>query len=119
MRAFVLTIAIFVFIGLNENYAQEFQSTFEQQGDLIKGTFYYEDGGIKQEGTYKDGKLHGKWISFGQDGKKTALAHYHRGEKVGKWFFWSTDLLTEIDYENSKIAAVRNYTLISSLVNQN
>ena len=92
---------------------------FEKQGDLIKGTFYYEDGSIRQEGTYKDGKLHGQWISYHQNGEKTAIAHYNQGEKEGKWFFWNGDRLTEVDYENSRIASVNNWKTESSLVNSN
>ncbi len=92
---------------------------FEKQGELIKGTFYYEDGSVRQEGTYKDGKLHGQWISYNQNGEKTAIAHYNQGEKEGKWFFWNNDRLTEVDYENSRIASVNNWKTESSLVNHN
>lgn len=92
------------------------EPVFEKQGDLIKGTFYYEDGSVRQEGTYKDGKLHGEWISYNQNGEKTAIANYTQGEKSGKWFFWSSDKLTEVDYENSRIATVNNWKNESSLV---
>ncbi|MCP9199502.1 nicotinic acid mononucleotide adenyltransferase [Gramella sp. GC03-9] len=89
---------------------------FEKQGDLIKGTFYYEDGSIRQEGTYKDGKLHGEWVSYDQNGEKTAIATYHQGEKDGKWFFWNGDKLTEVDYDNSVIAAVNSWKSESAIV---
>ena len=90
---------------------------FEKQGDLIKGTFYYEDGSIRQEGTYKDGRLHGEWVSYDQNGHKTAIAKYRDGKKDGKWFFWSENQLTEVDYQNSVIASVNNWKTESSLVN--
>lgn len=96
--------------------AQEIEPDFERTGELIKGTFYYEDGNISQEGTYKDGKLHGEWVSYDKDGKKTAIASYKNGEKSGKWFFWSGDTLTEVDYEENRIAEVRNYKNTGSLV---
>ena len=32
---------------------------YNKQGDLIEATYYYEDGTIQQQGTFKDGKLHG------------------------------------------------------------
>ncbi len=89
--------------------AQEITPRFEKQGNLIKGTYYYEDGSIEQEGTYQDGKLHGQWISYGQDGKKNAIAQYQEGIKSGKWFFWHDDLLIEVDYNDNKIAEVRKY----------
>ena len=91
---------------------------FEKKGDLIKGRFYYEDGSIRQEGTYKNGKLHGQWISYDENGKKTALAYYNQGEKEGKWFFWNGDGLTEVDYQSNVIASVNTWKSKSSLVNK-
>lgn len=100
-------------------FAQEVKPSFEKQGDLIKGTFYYEDGSVRQEGTYKDGKLHGQWISFDQNGKKIALAKYEEGNKSGKWFFWNSDQLTEVDYDNNQIADVTSYKNTTSIVSRN
>ena len=79
---------------------------FEKDGDLIKGTFYYEDGSIKQEGTYKDGKLHGEWVSYNQRGEKESLAQYAFGNKTGKWFFWNNNQLTEVTYDENIIVGV-------------
>ncbi len=92
---------------------------FEKQGDLIKGTFYYDDGSIRQEGTYKDGKLHGEWVSYNQNGEKTAIAQYKNGQKDGIWFFWSGDQLSEVDYDNNNIASVNSWKSTSSLVSNN
>lgn len=99
--------------------AQEIKPDFEKKGDLIKGTFYNEDGGVSQEGTYKDGELHGKWISYDQNGKKVAMANYEEGRKTGKWFFWSSDELTEVDYDNNRIAEVTKYDYKGTLVTRN
>ena len=91
---------------------------FEKDGDLIKGTFYYEDGSIRQEGTYKDGRLHGEWVSYDQNGEKTALANYENGKKSGKWFFWTENKLTEVDYQNSMIASVNSWKNENSIVDR-
>lgn len=98
--------AFFLISGLG---AQEIQPKFEKQGDLIKGTFYYEDGSIRQEGTYKDRKLHGEWVSYDQNGKKNAIAQYREGVKMGKWFFWSADAMTEVHYDTNKIINVKGH----------
>jgi antitoxin component YwqK of YwqJK toxin-antitoxin module len=82
---------------------------FEKEGNLIKGTFFYEDGSVKQEGTYKDGKLHGKWVAYDTNGKKQSMATYTEGNKTGKWFFWTADKLTEVDYDNNQIANVNTW----------
>ena len=116
----IMTVAGLLVIGGSATAQdKEPKPVFETQGELIKGTFYYEDGSIRQEGTYKDGKLHGQWISYHQNGEKTAIAHYNEGKKEGKWFFWNGDRLTEVDYENSRIASVNNWRTESSLVNSN
>ncbi|MCH4822684.1 nicotinic acid mononucleotide adenyltransferase [Gramella lutea] len=112
----ILMAAIFVTGSVAMAQDKDPKPVFEKQGDLIKGTFYYEDGSVKQEGTYKDGRLHGEWVSYDQNGEKTAIANYENGKKSGKWFFWSEDKLTEVDYQNSVIASVNSWKSESSLV---
>lgn len=119
MKILKYTIIAAIFASGSIALAQENDPTpvFEKQGNLIKGTFYYEDGSIQQEGTYKEGELHGEWISYDENGEKTAIANYKNGKKDGKWFFWSEDKLTEVDYKNSVIASVNSWKNDSSLVN--
>ena len=83
---------------------------YEKDGDLVKVTFFYETGEVKEQGFYDtDKKLTGKWIQFDTSGKKTTIAHYYKGNKVGKWFVWKGDTLLEVDYEESKIASVSEW----------
>ncbi|MFL1894725.1 toxin-antitoxin system YwqK family antitoxin [Aquimarina sp. 2-A2] len=100
-------------------FAQDVKPTFEKEGDLIKGTFYYENGEISQFGFYKDGKLHGKWISYNREGKKTAIGNYNQGVKSGKWFFWNNDNLSEVDYSKNQIASVINWGPKQNIVSRN
>ncbi|MDN3595693.1 toxin-antitoxin system YwqK family antitoxin [Zunongwangia endophytica] len=88
---------------------------FEKQGDLIKGTYYYEDGNIRQEGTYKNGELHGKWISYDENGEKTASAKYNSGEKVGTWLFWEGDKIKQVEYRSNQIVSVDDLSSESKL----
>ncbi len=91
--------------------AQEVKPTFEKQGDQIKGTFFFEDGTVRQEGFYnKQGKLHGEWKSYDRTGKKIAMGQYTVGVKTGKWFFWNADKLSEVNYEENKIADVTTWS---------
>lgn len=76
---------------------------------MVKGIFYYDNGVIQQEGTYKNGKLHGQWIAYDKDGKKNAVAYYQKGQKTGKWFFWQDKKLIEVDYNKNQIASVKTY----------
>ncbi len=120
MQSFKYLIAIAAFAITTGLSAQEKQPVFEKQGELIKGTFYYEDGSVRQEGTYKNGELHGQWISYGQDGKKNALAEYNEGQKTGKWFFWTIDnVLNEVDYRENRIAEVKVYKNTTGILTVN
>ncbi|MBQ4819722.1 nicotinic acid mononucleotide adenyltransferase [Aquimarina sp. MMG016] len=108
MKKILLTIAI-VFSATM--MAQDVKPTFEKQGNLIKGTFFYDNGDIRQEGFYnKEGKLHGVWKSYDVDGKKIAMGQYANGVKTGKWFFWNADKLSEVNYADNAIASVTTWS---------
>lgn len=96
----LLSIASFAF-------SQENKPTFKAEGDLVKATYYYEDGTIKTQGYFKEKKLTGKWISFDKSGNKKQIAYYDNGKKVGKWFVWTTESLKEINYQNNAVASVK------------
>lgn len=113
----LLLLAVAILSGGNL-LAQEGDNrkVFEKQGNLLAATFYHENGEVAQKGFFKDGKLHGEWTAFDQHGNKTAMAKYDRGEKTGKWFFWNGAVLSEVDYQQNRIASVvhwRNKELVS------
>jgi len=90
-------------------FAQESKPQLEAVGELVKTTYYFENGKIQQQGFFKNGKLDGVWTSYDANGNKLAVATYNNGEKTGKWFFWTGTNLTEVDYSNSRIAFVRTW----------
>ena len=89
--------------------AQEVEPQYEIEGNLVKATYYHANGKVKQEGFYKDGKVHGKWISYAENGKKLSLGEYKNGQKSGKWFFWDATTLSEVDYSDSRVATVSKW----------
>ncbi len=99
-------------------FAQNIQPKHEIVGNLVKSTYYYENGKVSQEGFYKDGKVHGKWISYDQAGNKKAIGEYNNGIKTGKWFFWNNNILSEVDYSDSRVASVTNWKQ-DAIVNRN
>jgi antitoxin component YwqK of YwqJK toxin-antitoxin module len=105
--------AMFVFVlnAQSMSNADQIQNpSYEKVGDLVKVTTFYETGEIKEQGFYDaDKKLTGKWLQFDKQGKKTTVAHYYKGAKVGKWFVWKGDKLLELDYEASRIASVNEW----------
>ena len=111
---------ILVLFAILLSYAvssQELKPKFEKEGDVIKGTFYYEDGSISQQGFYnKEGKLEGEWKSYDREGNKIALGKYTNGVKTGKWFFWNDNKLSEVNYDNNTIASVTTWSNKSDVV---
>lgn len=110
-------IAASLLIGMT-GMAQEkiYDPVFEEQGSLVKGTYFYENGTVQQEGTYMNGVLHGMWVYYDGSGKKTAQGYYEKGIKSGKWFFWKDEKLTEVDYDQNKIAAVSTWKKNGTMV---
>lgn len=98
--------------------AQKTDHKYEIEGQLVKATYYYDNGQVKQEGYYKDGKVHGKWIAYNEDGTKKSIGEYADGQKTGKWFVWTGAALNEIDYSNSRIAEVKKWNRDAVVVNK-
>ena len=90
----------------------------EVAGNLVKSTYYHDNGTISQEGYYKNGKVHGEWVSYSDKGERTAVASYNEGVKTGKWVFWNKATLNEVNYADSRVASVKIWKE-EALVNRN
>ena len=99
-----------VLLASSLSFAQEVKPKFEVVDQMVKATYYYDNGQVKQEGYYLDGKLHGKWVAFNEDGTKQSIGEYVNGNKVGKWFFWNETSLNEVDFSDSRIAEVKKWS---------
>lgn len=98
---------------------QERQVRLLEDENLIEATYYYESGKMSQQGTFTlDGKLHGNWVSYAEDGRKVAMGTYVEGKRQGKWFFWEDDLLREVDYQSNAVASVQEWKSTSRLALQ-
>lgn len=98
--AFLFSVAVF---------AQKLAPKHEIVGNLVQSTYYYDNGQVSQKGFYKNGKVHGQWTSFDIAGNKTSMGSFENGAKAGKWFFWANKNLSEVDYSDSRIAAVKSW----------
>lgn len=98
--------------------AQEIQPKYEIVDQMVKATYYYDNGQVKQEGFYKDGKLHGKWLAYNENGTKQAMGEYNNGTKTGKWFFWNDSVLSEVDYADSRIADIKRWSKDAVVINK-
>ena len=101
-----ITILLLAFTGFVN--AQKKEPMVEKVGNMLKVTFYHENGEIAQIGCLKNRKLQGEWTMYSEDGKKIALGHYHEGKRTGEWFYWKTDgdALREVYYEEGRIINV-------------
>ncbi|NER13076.1 nicotinic acid mononucleotide adenyltransferase [Leptobacterium flavescens] len=103
-------ILIFAMLFTATLMAQNDKPLLEKEGDMVKATYYHDNGEIAQIGFYKDGKVHGKWKAYNLSGKKIAMGQYENGKKIGKWFFWTEDgTLNEVDYNDSRIVNVTKW----------
>jgi len=114
MKNIILIIAL-VFASTAE--AQN-EPVFMKEENRVKGTFFHDNGRIQQQGFYRNGKLHGEWVSFDTQGEKLALAQYEDGMKTGKWFMWNKGLLTEVDYNANEIASVTEWSGKNTVVSR-
>ena len=105
----ILVIALLLVGSLS--FAQNEKTlVLNEETNLIEATFTNAEGAIIQTGTYtKSGKLHGDWITYDAEGKKTVAAKYDNGSKAGKWFFWTDNTLREVDYSNNSVANVNTW----------
>jgi len=86
---------------------QQISPKLEAVGELVKATYYFDNGQVQQQGYFKDGKPDGKWTAFDQEGSKISVGSYVNGIKTGKWKFYHGTNLSEVDYSENRIAAVR------------
>lgn len=112
----LMLLGIIMFSGVV--FAQEKDHKYEVVDNTVKATYFHENGAVKQEGFYKDGKVHGKWVAYDINGNKQSLGEYNNGVKTGKWFFWTDNNLSEVDYSDSRVASVKSWKQ-DALANRN
>lgn len=109
---------------------------FSEANDSAKVRFFYEDGKLESEGSmngvnrvgkwtyfntdgktivseenYKNGLLHGVFITYFSEGKKAETAHYKNGKFHGNVLRYSSEgvLLDDLHYENGKLHGPAKY----------
>lgn len=105
MKKIVLTLAAVV-LTLQLALSQEKAPSFEKQGDLVKATYYFDNGQVKEVGFFKGEKLHDQWVTYDQAGKVTMVAFYKEGLKDGNWYVVDGDTIKKITYKSNKLILV-------------
>jgi uncharacterized protein YxeA len=96
----ILYIVVFALstVGFAQN---SIEPQIEAQGGLVKATYFHDNGKVQQEGTFKDGKLDGKWTSYNEDGSIKQVAYYKDGMKTGTWITYNNNIVAQkIAYSN-------------------
>ncbi|UCE93703.1 MAG: nicotinic acid mononucleotide adenyltransferase [Flavobacteriaceae bacterium] len=106
MKKILASLVICVLMTMTAT-AQNIEPTFEKQGDLVKATYYHDNGMVKEVGFFKDDKLHDKWIHYNEKGKIKIVALYKNGMKEGKWYMVGEESVKEITYKSNKVVAVK------------
>jgi antitoxin component YwqK of YwqJK toxin-antitoxin module len=67
-------------------------------------SYYYENGKLKEIGSFIDGQRHGTWIRYDENGNKLAEGNYNNGLKDGKWMIWDENgnKRFEFSYQNGQ-----------------
>ncbi len=83
----------------------------KNDGEVVIATYYHDNGAIEQQGPFnKKGELHGIWTSYDNQGQKVSTGNYQNGKKTGKWMFWTATKLKEVEYLNSQIVSVNEWS---------
>jgi antitoxin component YwqK of YwqJK toxin-antitoxin module len=84
----------------------------------IKYTLYYQNGQIAEEGYYKYGQKHGRWINYTSSGKKISEALFIDNKREGLWTFYdiSGNTAATYTYRNNNIVNFSFYEGRSSIV---
>ena len=104
----VLLIALLFAFAFTQ--AQDKKPSYEEVGDKVKATYYYEDGSIHKIGFFKDQKLTGKWTQYDRKGNTIKIAYYKKGKKTGNWLQWKDGRFRQISYKNNKLVSVGDWT---------
>lgn len=84
----------------------------EVDGDFSKVKTYYENGQLKEIGSFFKGKADGLWVSFDESGNKISQGEFKNGEKHGDWLIWTPQgkALYHISYEKNVRTAATTVT---------
>jgi antitoxin component YwqK of YwqJK toxin-antitoxin module len=79
------------------------EDKYEKKGEVVTVTRYYDDGSVREVGTFKNDKPDGRWVEYNRSGDVKTEALYVNGEKDGKWFVWTDDgeYLYEVVYQEN------------------
>lgn len=62
---------------------------FSQDGNILQGVLYDDEGNVIGKGALNvDGRRHGKWIFFDEDGEIKSEGYYKKNRRAKEWVFY-------------------------------
>ena len=58
---------------------------------LIVDETFFDNGNLKHQRFYKDGKADGKWTHYYKNGQEWTKGNYKNSERSGEWIFYNED----------------------------
>ena len=82
-----------------------------QENGLVAVTNYYKNGAVKETGFFKNEIPEGKWVTYNEEGTKTAELSYADGQRHGEFRVWDAfaNAYIEIHYANGEIITADRY----------
>jgi len=68
-----------------------YYKTIDGKKDMVKIEYYFANGWLESETSYKSGKKHGKCTSFYVNGKVASQEYYNEGELDGKCHYYTEE----------------------------
>lgn len=115
-------VLLFVCVSVSLMAQNKELTTFYDNG-TIKSKYVYENaqtytvsnysalGNLIEVGHFANGKMDGSWITYNEQGTKTAEASYNNGVKSGEWKIFDEvgSLRYVISYDSNKMVNVTNF----------
>ncbi|MBI1193132.1 MAG: hypothetical protein GC205_08155 [Bacteroidetes bacterium] len=99
----IFTLCSCLLLGFSVSHAQvELTRSLDDNGKLSAIWFqmgpeevqvirFYANGQLQEVGNWYQGRMHGSWAMWAENGHKVGEAHYSMGRKTGCWKLWSPE----------------------------
>ena len=78
-----------------------------KKGNTIESTVYHDNGNVAQHGYFNMANdLDGAWISYDVSGEILAQGNYREGKRIGTWYFYNTEEINQVQYQDGRITQV-------------
>lgn len=104
-----------------DNGTLKLESTYFEGKKDGEFKLYFEDGSLNEIRSYQNNEMHGTWITFNRLGVKVAEASYKQGVKNGNWYVWNDDgnLKYELCYKDGEKTGVwKSYDEMGVVINE-